>query len=78
MIGEYEEKVHPQSNQTEERVTKLMQHPNCESGIWQKLIEDEQRCDFIFCSGRRHAGVIKDYALMANAIAAHNIQSDGL
>jgi hypothetical protein len=43
-----------------------------------KLIEDEQRCDFIFCSGRRHPGVIKDYALMANAIAAHNIQRDGL
>ncbi|BEN52974.1 hypothetical protein SMKC058_02380 [Serratia marcescens] len=80
MIGEYEEKVHPQSNQTErERVTRINATPKLRvRHLAKKLLEDEQRCDFIFCSGRRHAGGIKDYALMANAIAAHNIQIDGL
>ncbi|AYU89067.1 alpha/beta hydrolase [Serratia sp. CY68630] len=80
MIGEYEEKVHPQSNETERgRVTRINATPKLRvRHLAKKLIEDEQRCDFIFCSGRRHQGVIKDYALMANAIAAHNTQRDGL
>lgn len=80
MIGEYEEKVHPQSNETEKtRVIRINAVSKLRvRSLVGKLIDDEHRCDFIFCPGRRHPGVIKDYAQVANLIAAHNIQSDGL
>lgn len=79
MIGEYEEKVHPQSNQTErERVTRINATPKLRVRHLAKTDRRWAALWFYFLLRASSRGVIKDYALMANAIAAHNIQSDGL
>ncbi|MCP1104864.1 alpha/beta hydrolase-fold protein [Serratia nevei] len=80
MLGEYEEKIHPESNEKEaSRVRRINANPKLRvRNIAESLLGSEQRCDFILCMGRRHPGVIKDYAQMANIIAAHSPQADGL
>ncbi|MBI6154952.1 alpha/beta hydrolase [Serratia surfactantfaciens] len=80
MVGEYEEKLHPQSNETEKmQILRMNATPKLRArNLAEKLIGNEQRCSFVFCTGRRHPGVIKDYAQVANLIAGHRPQYDGL
>lgn len=80
MIGEYEEKLHPLSSETEkERIERINADPKLRTrNLAMRLLTNEQRCDFIFCPGRRHPGVLKDYAKITNIIAGKNPQNDGL
>lgn len=80
MIGEFEEKLHPKSNDTErEQILKIHANPKLQARyLAQRLINNGQCCDFILCPNRRHPGVIKDYVNMARLIAAHAPQYDGL
>lgn len=80
MIGEYEEIVSPYSNEAEKERIEMINADaqlRCRN-LAVRLISNEQRCDFIFCPGRRHGGVIKDYAKVASIIAGQKPASDGL
>ncbi|MFI8418055.1 alpha/beta hydrolase [Serratia sp. NPDC078593] len=80
LIGEYEETLHPLSSNTEKsRVERINAKAKLRTrNLAMRLIANEQRCDFVFLPGRRHPGVIKDYAKIANIIAAQNPLNDGL
>lgn len=80
IIGEHEEKVSPYANPAEAgRITLINSKPDFRTrNLAVRLIDNEQRCDFVFCPGRRHGGLIKDYAKQANIIAAQKPQADGL
>ncbi|HEI8505947.1 TPA: alpha/beta hydrolase [Serratia marcescens] len=80
MIGEFEEKLHPKSNDTERaQILNMNLNPKLRArNLAQRLLNNEQCCDFIVCSGRRHPGVIKDYVRIARFIAANNPHHTGL
>ncbi|NUU68834.1 alpha/beta hydrolase [Enterobacteriaceae bacterium BIT-l23] len=80
IIGEYEEKVHPENGESDrERIERINADPRLRTrNLAMRLIGNEQRCSFSFLPGRRHGGVPKDYAKIANIIAGQQPQADGL
>ncbi|MTD37827.1 prolyl oligopeptidase family serine peptidase [Erwinia sp. CPCC 100877] len=80
IIGEYEEKIHPDTGEAErERIERINANPRLRTrNLAMRLISNEQRCSFNFLPGRRHGGVPKDYAKIANIIAGQQPQADGL
>lgn len=80
IIGEYEEKIHPDTREAErKRLERINANPRLRTrNLAMRLIDNEQRCSFNYLPERRHGGVPKDYAKIANIIAGQNPQSDGL
>lgn len=70
----------PQSNETEKmQILRMNATPKLLArNLAEKLIGNEQRCSFVFCTGRLPPCVIKDYVQVANLSAGLRPQYDGL
>lgn len=79
IIGNYEENVSAYTHEAEAgRMTPNDSKPAFQTrNLRVRLIDNEQRCNSVFCPGGRHGGLAEDYAKQANRIAGQKPQREG-